>query len=219
MFSSITANNNIFIPGGISLPGIRLVESLIQMFHKSLQLEVLKQLTDDQCMKRIAAGEEDPFQCLFERYGDLVYGYCMKLLNDRERAEDASQDVWIKVIKNASKYKSSGKFRAWLLQIARNTCFSLFREIKKNFSEEVSENEVEDVSQKSILDLMSVRENNSEVRKCIENLPENQRVALMVWMTEDKSYDEIAVEMNCSVSSVKSLLFRAKQGIKDQLGG
>ncbi len=192
-------------------------DSLI-VLHKSLTPLALKQLTDDQCIKRMAVGEEEPFQVLFERYGDLVFGYCVKLLKDRERAEDASQDVWVKVIRNAKKYKSQGKFRAWLLQIARNTCFSLFRDIKKNRAEDVDDHEVEDVTQESILDLMSAEENRERVKKCIEALPDNQRMALVVWMTEDKSYEEIAEQMETSVSAVKSLLFRGRQSLKDMLG-
>ena len=130
MFSLTIANNSLIIPGSFELPGNSWFKSLTHVWHKSLQTIVTAEWTDDQCMKRIAAGEEKPFQCLFERYGDLVFGYCVKLLKDRDRAEDASQDVWVKVIRNAGKYKSEGKFRAWVLQIARNTCFSLFREMK-----------------------------------------------------------------------------------------
>ncbi len=222
----VTANNQIMDSGSLVLPGFEnllgfwqnFVSGSIQVFHKSLTSLALRQMTDDQCLKRIAAGEEEPFQVLFERYGELVFGYCVKLLKDRERAEDASQEAWVKIIKNANKYECQGKFRAWLLQITRNTCFSLFRDLKKNRTEDVSDHEIEDMSQKSILDLMSAEENKAKLKKCIEDLPENQRLALLVWMTEDKSYEEIAEHMQTSVSAVKSLLFRSRQSLKEMLG-
>ncbi len=225
-FSLATANSTKSWAGEFeltarSLPNFKLGEfwsDLINVFHKSLTSMALKELTDDQCIKRLAVGEEEPFQVLFERYGDLVFGYCVKLLKDKERAEDASQDVWIKVIKNAEKYKSQGKFRAWLLQIARNTCFSLFRELKKNFGDDIGEDEVEDVSKENILDLISAEQDKAKLKECIGKLPENQRVALVVWMTEDKSYEEIAEQMETTVSAVKSLLFRGRQCLKEMMG-
>ncbi|MCJ8277670.1 MAG: sigma-70 family RNA polymerase sigma factor, partial [Bdellovibrionales bacterium] len=110
-----------------------------------------------------------------------------------------------------------GKLKAWLLQITRNTCFSLFRDLKKNKSEDVSEHEIEDVSQNDILDLKRDQETKRKLKTCIERLPDQQRFVLVIWMTEDKTYEEIAHHMNLTVSSVKSLLFRSRQKLKEMM--
>ena len=214
MLLSLTVNNTFLIPGSLRLPGFF---HWINVFHSNQNFENLKKLSDDQCMNKVASGMEPAFQVLFERYSELVYGYCVKIVKDKERAEDASQDVWVKVIKNANRYKSQGQFKAWLMQITRNTCFSLFRDLKKNNAEDVSEHEVEDISQQDILDLMSIEEDKMKLKACIDKLPKNQRLALIVWMTEEKSYEEIAKELETSISSVKSLLFRSRQSLKEMM--
>jgi RNA polymerase sigma factor (sigma-70 family) len=216
MYSSTTASN---LPGFFISPILPNIFNGfgLTLWHKAHSVSQLKQLSDDQCLKLLAKGDEPPLQELFDRYSELVFGYCLKLLKDRERAEDASQEVWVKVIRHATKYKSQGKFRAWILQIARNTCFSIFRELKKKFHEDISENEVEDVDQQSILHLISAQQDKDLIRSCLNKLPDNQRVAIIVWMSEDKSYEEIAHDMQTSVSAVKSLLFRAKQTLKEML--
>lgn len=222
MLSSLTVNNHIlgwswaFAPNSFWKSEFF---SFFQLLSKALSSEksAWEQRSDDQCVRKISSHGEAPFLTLFERYGDLVFGYCHKILKDKQLAEDVSQEVWVKVISNASKYHSKGKFKAWLMQIARNTCFSLLRSRNKTFIGLDEESDVEDVLQKDILDLISGEEDKAKIKACLLKLPDPQRVAIVVWMTEDKSYEEIAEEMKTSVSSVKSLLFRGKQNLKTML--
>ena len=218
MYYFLTVNNNIFYPGHLKYPTF-FSPKIIIFFQNILSSGKKSKWSDDQCMKKMVSGSDEPFQVLFDRYGELIFGYCMKLLKDKERAEDASQEVWVKVIKNCKKYQGQGKFRAWVLQVARNTCFTVFRELKKNFAEDVSQHEVEDVSQQNILDLMDDKQDKNHLKDCINKLSENQRLVLIIWMTEEKSYEEIAKEMKISVSSVKSLLFRSRQKLKEMMAG
>lgn len=216
MFSSPTVNNFYLGGGLIPFPSFSW-QWLSVFFEGEGATRTLASLSDDQCLNKAARGNERAFSELFNRYGDLVFGYCVKLLKDREQAEDISQEVWVKVIRNAEKYNSKGQFRAWLLQIARNACFSFFRKQKIRRAEDIEDYEVEDVDQQSILDLISIEEDRDRVKECINELPENQRVALVIWMTEDKSYEDIAKDMEVSVSSIKSLLFRSRQNLKEML--
>ena len=192
----------------------------IYFFSRTQKKSPTKKIwNDDQCMKRIAKGEEEPFQVLFKRYGELVLGYCHRLLLDRSQAEDASQEVWVKVIRASKKYKSSGKCRAWILQIARNTCFNLMRKAKKAQFEERNDEAVADFSQEDVLTLLEKHEGTYQLKKLIDQLPGGQRVALLLWMTEEKTYAEIAKEMEITESSVKSLIFRARQSLRGSIGG
>jgi RNA polymerase sigma-70 factor (ECF subfamily) len=216
MFSSLTVNSFYQGEGFIPFPHFSW-KWFLAFFEADSKGQSLAALSDDQCLQKAAKGDERAFSELFNRYGDLVFGYCIKLLKDREQAEDISQEVWVKVIRNSDKYTSKGQFKAWLLQITRNACFSFFRKQKVRRAEDIEDYEVEDVDQQSILDLISIEEDRDRVKECIKELPENQRVALVIWMTEDKSYEDIAKDMEVSVSSIKSLLFRSRQNLKEML--
>lgn len=175
---------------------------------------------EDIWIQHLAKGDQSAFNCLFSHYGDLVFGYCLKLLQNRDRAEDASQEVWVKVLKSAHRYEGRGRLRAWLLQITRNTCFNFFRDQKKNRAEDLSDVDVdvEDFTQDSVLNTLTEAQNIVQLKQHIQDLPDNQRMALMIWMTEELSYEEIAAQLQLSVSAVKSLLFRARQTLKEKLG-
>ena len=214
MFSSLTVNNILLDSRGETLSDL-FFPWFLQIWKKSTDW---KNSTDDQCVQGIAGGEESPFQVLFDRYGDLVFGYCLKILGDCNQAEDASQDVWMRVIKAAGKFQARGQCKAWILQIARNVCISIFRDQKKRFYEELPEDGMEDVSRKDILDLIGDQQTQLRMKASIERLPEQQRAALVIWMTEEKSYEELARDLKTTVSGIKSLLFRSKQNLKKMMG-
>ena len=71
-------------------------------------------LTDDELMGKIAEGCSDSFNVLFERHGPKVFGYAKKILGDHERAEDVSQEIWVKVVQQAPSYSKEGYFKAWV---------------------------------------------------------------------------------------------------------
>lgn len=172
-------------------------------------------------MQEIAEGNQKSFQLLFQRYSKPVLGYCTRLLNDRHQAEDVSQDVWIKVVRYASHYEHKGSLISWLFTIARNSSLNQLR-AKERFqaaTEGLEEMYVEmELTKESIEDTLSKSVDISELKIKIDSLPEAQRVVLVLWMSEDLSYEDIARAVGVSVSSVKSLLFRARQSLQETLG-
>lgn len=171
-------------------------------------------------MKQIAEGSEKAFTTLFRRHSNIVLGYSSKLLNSRSLGEDIAQEIWMKVVKMASSYQDTGQFKPWILTMTRNASFDYLRRQKflADAGEDFAGNS-EDVSRQSIESLMAIQENISRVQKALAELPVNQRAALLLWMTEDLSYDQIAHELDSSVSSVKSLLFRARETLTAKLKG
>lgn len=168
-------------------------------------------------LKLVRRGDAKGFETLFDAYSGLVFGYCLRLLKNREMAEDISQDVWVKFAKNIETFKEEASFKTWLLQIARNACFDQLRSLKVAPLQSSEEVAIEDVTQQSVLEILSQQVDKQKVKDCLDQLPDNQRAALLIWMTEDMDYDSIAQEMSLSVSAVKSLLFRAKQSLKEKL--
>ena len=194
------------------------IENFFVVFHGVLKKKNESSMTDDECVRRMGLGEEQAFQELFDRYGSLVFGLCCRLLGDKAQAEDASQDVWVKVARSAHRFKAQGKCRAWLLQIARTTCLSSLRSQKKFIADDKLEEEVETFQPNEILQSIEKAEDKMKLKKIMNQLPDAQRVALVIWMTEEPSYEQLATQLGVSVSAVKSLLFRSKQTIRSLWG-
>lgn len=165
-------------------------------------------------MAEIAAGRQAAFRELFDRHGSLVLGYCRRMLGDIHRAEDVAQEAWMKIIRASAGYKAEGKFRAWLLTIARTSCLSELRG-QRDFTEidQTIESQIPDPGKDSF-EAIASRQSVTRLKKEIDALPANQRAVLVMWMSNDLSYEEIASELAISVASVKSLLFRARQNLE-----
>ncbi|HEX4923065.1 MAG TPA: RNA polymerase sigma factor [Bdellovibrionales bacterium] len=175
-------------------------------------------ISDDELMKEVAGGSQKAFAQLFDRHSGKVLGYAMRLLGgDQIRAEDISQMAWMKVIKAAPSYKGSSSFVAWAYTIVRNTAFNELRAKRRRQEETLTEAVAESVTVASIETVISETADVSALKKRIDELPEMQRAVLVAYMTEELSYDEIASQLDISVSSVKSLLFRARQNLATAL--
>lgn len=172
----------------------------------------MTEISDDELMQGIASGNEKAFASLFRRHSSKVLGYGVKLIGSKSLGEDISQDVWIKVVKMAPSYQPSKNFTAWILTITRNACFDYMRSQKNlvSFDEQRGES-LADVSKDSVIEILSGADEISMVQAAIATLPDSQRKVLVLWMSEDLSYDEISLQLGTSVSSVKSMLFRARE--------
>jgi len=174
-------------------------------------------LSDDELMTLVKQGSEPAFTILFKRHSSAVFGLCMRFFSgNRSRSEDVSQEVWAKVVRYARTYEPNSKFKAWLLQVTRN---SALREIEKNqvVYQMTHEDDVDIADGFDLEESIAENHREAEVKSAIDQLPEAQRAALVLWMSGTVSYEEIAVELKASVSGVKSLLFRAKQALVKRL--
>lgn len=176
--------------------------------------------SDDELMKSVAEGSDSAFRRLFDRHTSRVLGLCGRFFGDRSRGEDMAQEVWMKVIRAAPSYKGKGKFVSWLMTIARMTCLSALRSEtgtrETEFLDTVDADQAE-FDRESIEEVMIREDSVSEIRAKVDALPQGQRVVLTIWMSGESSYEDIAGELGLSVSSVKSLLFRAKQNLEKEL--
>jgi RNA polymerase sigma-70 factor (ECF subfamily) len=173
----------------------------------------MTETSDDELMQAIARGNQKAFALLFRRHSKGVLGYGVKLLGSKALGEDISQDVWIKVVKMAPSYQATQNFTAWILTITRNSCFDYLRSQKNlvAFDETHLSETLPDLSKQSVLEILSSADEVSAVQSAIANLPDSQRAALVLWMSEDLSYDDIANQLGTTVSAVKSALFRARE--------
>ena len=174
-------------------------------------------------MERIGQGDHHAFRTLVERYQDPVVGTVAKMLGNASDAEDIAQQVFLRIWRNAKRYRPDAKFTTYLFTIVRNLVFNETR--RRGRKKEVSVEEREEQSHHQIEDRADLRpdsellhdELRAAVDAAIEALPEAQRTAVVLRRYEQLPYEEIAVVLNTSVPAVKSLLFRARTSLRDAL--
>ena len=174
-------------------------------------------------MRLVSRGDTSAFEKLIERHQALVTGTVARMLSSNSDVEDIAQQVFIRVWKSARRYVPRAKFTTWLLKITRNLVFNELRRTKRHAhvplqSEPGAEDpplkdETNPAPDASLL--------KSELQRTIEEailqLPETQRMALVLRRYEQLSYEQIAEVLDLSVPAVKSVLFRARSELRSRL--
>ena len=184
-------------------------------------------MTDEELVRKIIDGDHLAFKRLVDRYQHLVINTCYNLIGNRQDAEDVAQEVFFQVYKSARKFRREAKFSTWLYRIAVNRSLNFIRDNKRfRWLESLSsllegENQrVSDVpaSNSDRPDIvLEKKERDAAVQKAIDSLPAKQRAAFVLHKSEGLSYQEIAEILERSLSSVESLIHRAKSNLQREL--
>lgn len=169
--------------------------------------------TDTELVRSIQTGDPSAFVELYSRYKRNVYEYCFRLLQENNNAEDAMQNTFIKVYQRIGELKNPASFKAWLFTIARNEVYSLFRKTRNNGS--LDDEDIFDPS--SPHDEVVQQEQTELVQKFLAQLKPTYREVLILLEYEQLSYAEIASVTGTSVSSVESMIFRARKALAKKL--
>jgi RNA polymerase sigma-70 factor, ECF subfamily len=177
---------------------------------------------DHELLKRVANGDDDAFRTLFERHHRLVYSVIHRHLGNSSAAEDLVQEAFLRVYRHAASWEPTAKFSTWLYTVASNLCLNYKRDRARSKLRLVSgedDNPLERLPavEDSEVDAMDAEERSAMVRAAIAELPENQRMALILSRYEDKSYEEVAEILGTTVASVKSLNSRARATLREKL--
>jgi RNA polymerase sigma-70 factor, ECF subfamily len=178
---------------------------------------------DIRLMGLVSNGEIAAFEQLVERHQRLVIGTVGRMLGTNSDAEDIAQQVFVRIWKNAKRYEPRAKFTTWLLKITRNLVFNELRRRSRHpavpLQSETDEEErpLKDEHAVSPDAWLLEHELQEAVDAAIARLPETQRMAVILRRYEELSYEEIAQTLDQSVSAVKSLLFRARTELRENL--
>ena len=178
---------------------------------------------DVRLMGLVAGGDTSAFEKVVERHQALVAGTAARMLGSNSDVEDIAQQVFIRVWKSARRYVPRAKFTTWLLKITRNLVFNELRRAKRRaqipLQSDPGAEEIQLKDETNLAPDASLLEN--ELRQAIEEaimqLPESQRMALVLRRYEQLSYEEIAEVLDLSVPAVKSVLFRARTELRSRL--
>lgn len=178
---------------------------------------------DIRLMQLVSAGETGAFEELIERHQRLVTGTVARMLGNNSDVEDISQQVFVRVWKSARRYVPRAKFTTWLLKITRNLVFNELRRRSRHAQSSLrvesadEERPIQDERTAAPDATLLEQELQHAIDAAIAQLPETQRMAVVLRRYHGLSYEEIADALNHSVPAVKSLLFRARTELRSQL--
>lgn len=179
-------------------------------------------MTDSQLIQLIKQGNTELYSELMRRYQRKILSFVYHMLKSSNMeliAEDLCSETFYKAFRSLHSFREvDASFSTWLYTIARNTVLSELRK-QRSGSVSLEESGYIPVAPAEIAPEQALLRNErmNLVREAINNLPEKQRSALILREYDQMDYQEIAVILNQSVSSVKSLLFRARTSVKLQL--
>lgn len=177
-------------------------------------------------MLRVKAGDLAAFEQLVALHQHRVVGTVAKMLGDDSEAEDVAQLVFIRVWRSAARYEPTAKFTTWMFTILRNLVFNELRRRKRHphlsldaplFPGDERPRETADLRGKTPDTALLDDEMMSAIQRAIDELPETQRLAVIMRRYDETPYEEIAEVLDLTVPSVKSLLFRARTVLREKL--
>ena len=183
--------------------------------------------TDADIMLRVKAGDQSAFEYLVQKYRRPMVSFMYRMARNSAAAEDLAQEVFLRVYRSRETYEASAKFTTWLYRIATNLAVNHARDSRHERPEvQVSLDEPDDDTG-TTLELpdaslnaeqqMVRRERMLAIRRKVEALPEQQRLAVIMHKYQQMDYKQIADVLKKSESATKSLLFRAYETLRDQL--
>jgi len=181
-------------------------------------------MEESELIEKVNRDDRTASRTFYENYKDMIYNVCYRMLNNKQDAEDATQDVFVKAFRSVHKFRGNAKISTWLYQIAVNTSLNYTRRKKLvawlslDFLMGKEEYLLDNSQVRPDLELEK-NESEALVQQAIHSLPPRQRTAVILQRYEGFSYKEIAEVMKTSLSAVESLLHHAKDNLTGKLTG
>lgn len=169
--------------------------------------------SDDQLVQNLQRGDMDAFAELYQRYKRHIFTFCLKLTGNRQSAEDATHDTFVKMHGSIRSLIEPSAFRTWLFSIARNHVFNTLAKHRGNGT--LGE---DDVSTSDTPYASTEKDDTATIiAACINALKLEYKEVLVLREYEQYSYEEIAFITGDTENSVKSRLFKARRALADKL--
>lgn len=170
-------------------------------------------ISDQHYIDKILQGETNSFAVLVDRYKDMIFTLALKMVKNREEAEEVAQDTFIKIYSSLNRFKGDSKFSTWIYKIAYNTCLDRLKKNKKEdliiSIDEFSAHLIKTMD--NALSALEEKERKQTIQNCLNLLPGDENFLLTLFYFEDQSLEEIGKIMNINANNVKVKLFRSRQ--------
>ena len=176
---------------------------------------------DKKLMEKVVRGDHEAFEELVLRHQASVFGLAYRYLGERSEAEDVAQETFVRLMGAASRYRPEAQFRTYLLKITTNLCLNRrarsYRRLEERLDPSDARLSNQRTSEPDPEQALLRSEQVQAVRGAVLALPEDQRIALILFRFHGMSYDQVAEVMDKSPSAVTSLLWRARQRLRREL--
>jgi RNA polymerase sigma-70 factor (ECF subfamily) len=173
-----------------------------------LKLGGPKPVDDRKIVERVLKGDTEAFNLLILQWERPIYNFIFRLIGDREEAMDLCQESFMKAYRELATLKDRDRFSAWLYRIAHNTCYSRLR---KDIGKTFVELQPDTSSHRSPIEI------GLAVEKALQQLPEEQREAVVLKVFHELKFEEIAQIQGAPVSTVKSRLYMGFEKLRSIL--
>lgn len=169
---------------------------------------------------RVVEGEKNAFAPLVDAYKNMVFTLCLRMLGDEVDAEEAAQEVFIKVFNSISSYREKSAFSTWVYRITYNHCISVIRKKIRviDLADEVPDDRVDEGVMDG-LDRLRDEDRAHYVQKALEAIPETDAFMVTLFYFEALDLEEIARITGYSSGNVRTRLHRARKKIYEVLQG
>jgi RNA polymerase sigma-70 factor (ECF subfamily) len=180
---------------------------------------------DAELMLSFQRGDEHAFETLVRGWQDRIVSLAYRYLASAADAEDLAQEVFLRVYRAKETYRPTARFSTWIYRITANASLNHIRAAKARrkvagplqVADETAVPEIEDENARAPDDRLLKDELAGVLRRIVDELPERQRLAILLNKYEGLSYEQVAESMEMSVMAVKSLLTRARVNIREKL--
>ncbi len=179
-------------------------------------------LSDNEIIELVRGGTRHHYARLVDRYKDRAFTLALKMLRNREDAEEAAQDAFIRAYNGLNRFEGKARFSTWFYRILYNVCISRIRKRKDEYElleyddgngyhgnlQSAAPNYMPDFETKDMIDF---------VKKTLNTLPSKYQTILSLFYLQELSHEEIAVVTDLPIGTIKTHLFRARALILERL--
>lgn len=175
-------------------------------------------MSDWDVIQQILKGESQCYSEIVSRYKGAIYSLCYRMTQNKQEAEDLSQETFIKAYQNLKKYNPKYKFSSWILKIATNTTIDHLR--KRRPETLLLEEEIQSKQEGASAEVVFFHHQNKKlIEEAIQKLPADYRILVILYHHHGLSYQDIADILKLPMSKVKNRLHRGRNLLKEQLKG
>jgi len=189
--------------------------------QSSVMQMISADVEDIRIVAQVISGDVEAFSTLVLRYQERVYQTIYSMVGDRDEADDLAQEVFVKALRSLHLFRGQSQFYTWLYRIAVNRCLDHLKARRLRVYVRENDGEVDAAVLNAKIPVgketdqeASQNEMQAILEMALSNIPEEYRIAFVLREIDDLTYEEISEVLGCSVGTVKSRLFRARNRLQ-----